>query len=181
MVKNMKKIYMLLLLVAAFAVMISTLVLAEEIIEENNVTDFYDEYSEEYKIESPLNENLEVAAVSSDIHDQRCLKVRGKWGFGKDPDFDGYFGGRITIRITKSGHRVGIFKGLYNKTDDDEQYAIVGIMKKGYFNGKITTTDGECKFTALYTVDRENHLLKMQWMIPRQAGWAMARIEIKEN
>jgi hypothetical protein len=187
MVTNMKKIYMLLLCIAACAAMVPTLVLAEGIIEENNADGSYDESllydtsSEKDEIEEYLNENTDVAAASSDAPDQRYLKLRGKWGFGKDKEFDGYFGGRITLRSTESGHRVGVFRGLYNKTGCDEKYSIVGIMKKGYFNGKVTTAEGVCKCTALYTIDKENHLLKMQWMIPHQAGWAIARIQIEEN
>ena len=54
-------------------------------------------------------------------------------------------------------------------------------MKKGYFNGKIIKEDGsETKFTSLYTIDRGNQLLKMQWMVPHHAGWAIAHVQIVE-
>ena len=53
-------------------------------------------------------------------------------------------------------------------------------MKKGYFNGKIFSYDGETKITGLYKIDRENQLLKLQWMIPFQGGWAVGRISLPE-
>ena len=187
MVTNMKKIYMHLLMVAACAALIPTLVLAEEKFEEKNAVEpyattlMYDASSEDDEIERYLNENEEAAVVTSENPDHRYLKLRGKWGIGKDKEFDGYFGGRITLRITESGYRVGIFQGAYNKTGDDQKYSIAGIMKKGYFNGKITTSGGTYKITALYMIDSERHLLKMQWMIPRQVGWAVARIQLEES
>ena len=183
MVTNMKKTYMIVLFVAVIAAMIPTLVIADDIIEENKADSYITELSAVSFFEDDLLDSYfagDGIARSTMLNDSgpHYITIRGKWGSGKDPDFDGNFGGRITARMTQTGKRIGVFRGLYNKTGEDEKYSIVGIMKKGYFNGKITIADGEYKLTGLYYVDQENQLLKMQWMIPRNAGWAIARIQL---
>jgi hypothetical protein len=104
---------------------------------------------------------------------QNYIKVRGVWGYAGDNESDGYFGGNITRR-----NRVGLFRGLYNITDNESKGRIVGIMRYGYFNGRVITPDGDkCHVTALYKIDEENELLKLRWMTPLKAGWAVAKIE----
>ena len=50
----------------------------------------------------------------------------------------------------------------YDELVVDEKQQHVGIMKKGYFNGKIIKEDGTKKnLTGLYKIDRENQLLKI--------------------
>ena len=193
------------MVVVVIAALIPTLVLAEDVL--NNQTVENGEYLE-YVDVSPFadidaelleaydegissvddeeyiseDETTDLPDFSdSDECSKKYLKIRGKWGNGKDREFDGYWGGRITLRTNQNGIRVGVFKGLFNKTGDDEKQQLVGIMKKGYFNGKIIKEDGsETKLTGLYKIDRENKLLKMQWMVPHNAGWAIARIQIVE-
>ena len=201
----MKKIYTIGMVVVVIAALIPTLVLAEDVL--NNQTVENGEYLE-YVDVSPFADidaelleayDEEISSVDdeeyisedettdlpdfsdSDECSKKYLKIRGKWGNGKDREFDGYWGGRITLRTNQNGIRVGVFKGLFNKTGDDEKQQLVGIMKKGYFNGKIIKEDGsETKLTGLYKIDRENKLLKMQWMVPHNAGWAIAHVKIVE-
>ena len=83
---------------------------------------------------------------------------------------------RITLR-----NRVGVFNRLYNMTGNESKTRIVGIMRHGYFNGKIITDDGDkCPVTGLYKINRENQLFKLRWMTPHGTGWAVARIILPE-
>jgi hypothetical protein len=165
----MKKIYTIVLMIAFLAALIPTLVFAEETVTEN----------EELYIQSDENHNLFEEATSPFSKDDligRQFTVKGKWGIGVDREYDGYFGGLISIKSTENDRLYGVFKGRYNKTGEDSFGEFIGIMKKGYFNGKIISDEGETKVTGLYKIDRENHLLKLQWMIPFHGGWAIGRI-----
>ncbi len=166
----MKKRYLGMLFVALLALVIPTLVIASEPEEDKkqNNDAFFPESDEE-------KENDQVIESLSE-NDGKGLRVIGKWGHGKDEDPDGYFAARITQR-----GRVGLLKGVYNLTGEEEKTRIIGIMKKGYFNGRIITDDGEVKLTGFYRVDKEQHLLKMQWMTPGHAGWAVGRLSVFEN
>jgi hypothetical protein len=142
----------------------TTLVLAEQSIADE---------SSDNDLNVLFEDTLDPSAASVSTESKQYLIVKGRWGQGSDNETDGYFGARIIRR-----GRVGVFKGVYNKTDDSERHQIVGIMKKGYFNGKIITDEGEYKITGLYRVDKENKLLKLQWMVPGSGGWAVGRIEL---
>jgi len=103
--------------------------------------------------------------------DNKYVKLRGMWDLAGDNESDGYFGGQITRR-----GRFAVFRGLYNKTDNETHGKIFGIMKRGYFNGGIVTPDGEkCRITGLYKIDRDNKTFKMRWITPHNAGWAVAK------
>jgi len=180
MVKTMKKTYIILLLVAALAVLIPTLVFAEEAIDDDYSDDEYIESVDE-NVDEFFDEETPDVELNECVPEGKYLKVRGKWGNAGDREFDGYFGGRIAVITLENGKHIGVFKGLYNKTGEEEKGRIVGIMKKGYFNGKIISDEGDTKVTGLYKIDRENNLLKMQWMIPYHAGWAVARIQLEES
>ena len=107
---------------------------------------------------------------------QKKVVLRGIWGHSGYNESDGYFGAEITRR-----NRVGVFKGLYNTTGNESKTRILGIMRHGYFNGKIITEDGgKCPITCLYRINRENQLFKLRWMTPHGNGWAVARIIISE-
>jgi len=102
---------------------------------------------------------------------KKYVKLRGIWGLADDNESDGYFGGQIIRR-----GRFAVFRGLYNKTDNETYGKVFGIMKKGYFNGGIVTPDGEkCRITGLYKIDTDNKTLKMRWMTSHNAGWAVAK------
>lgn len=156
--------------VAILALVIPTLVFAAE--PEADETQNNDSLFSEVEQENKNDSIVECLSEKTG----KGLKVIGKWGHGKDEDSDGFF----AARITRKG-RVGLLKGVYNLTDEEEKTRILGIMKKGYFNGKIITAEGEVKLTGLYKVDKENHLLRMQWMSPGHAGWAIGRLSILEQ
>ncbi len=104
----------------------------------------------------------------------RQLSIIGKWG--KDKVTEGYFAATISRK-----DRVAVLRGVYNHTGEQERTKFIGIMKKGYFNGRIITDEGGCKITGLYRVDTEQKVLRMQWMVPGSAGWAMARLKLNES
>jgi len=176
----MKKAYIAILMIAAAAAFIPMLVLAEDTFDEANLFET-DQRNE--KLLELIDE--ESSLNPTDMISSRCegkiLKVRGKWGVGYNETPSGFWGGRISFRSTSQGVWVGVSKGRYNFTDSQEYSNFVCIMKKGYVNGKIIKDDGtEITLTGLYKVDRAEKLLKMQWMVPHQAGWAVARIQIEE-
>jgi hypothetical protein len=99
-------------------------------------------------------------------------KVRGIWGFAGDNESDGYFGGILT-----RSHRFGVFRGLFNTTDNETRGKIVGILKHGYLDGRVITADQNVSpVTGLYKVDKETHVIKLRWMTPFTSGWAVAKI-----
>ncbi len=107
-----------------------------------------------------------------DIASKDYAKVRGIWGLAGDNESDGYFGGKIVRR-----GRVAVFKGLYNKTDNETFGKVVGIFKRGYFLGKVVNPEGEsCRITGLYKVDKEEKIFKIRWMTPHLSGWAAGKI-----
>ena len=113
---------------------------------------------------------------TADLAPKKVAKLRGIWGFAGDNESDGYFAGRLVRR-----NRVGVFKGVYNKTDNESQGKIFGIMKKGYFNGAIITPNGErIRITGLYKIDVEDKTFKLRWMASYAAGWAAAKIVVPE-
>ena len=115
--------------------------------------------------------------TSSADASKKYVKVRGVWGYSGDNESDGFFGGRITRK-----GRFAIFRGLYNVTSNESKGKIVGIMKWGYLNGRLTTPNGsKYHITGLYKIDKENHLLKLRWMTPHKNGWAVARLTIPDQ
>jgi hypothetical protein len=101
--------------------------------------------------------------------------LRGKWGYADDNESDGYFGGVITRK-----GRFGVIKGLFNTSENENHSRFYGIMRKGYFNGRILgDNDSGCHITGLYKIDRENQLLKFRWMTPIYNGWGVAKLSLQ--
>lgn len=161
----MKKIYLGLVIAALIGLIVPPLVFAAEIDADDGRRD---------PIEDEFTSNIddEDENVDQQSSNQQCVRIVGKWGHGKDEEADGFFAAKITRK-----QRVAVFTGMYNSSGEDDRNQIVGIMKKGYFNGKIITDQQEYKITGLYKIDKENKLLKMQWMTPGHAGWAVARLK----
>jgi hypothetical protein len=113
--------------------------------------------------------------VKSNDQSKRNVIFKGIWGFSDDNESDGYFAGKIAC-----GHKLRIFKGFYNKTDNETKGRIIGVLKNGYFNGKIISPEGSSTpIVGLFKVDRENKTLKMKWMTVHSSGWAAARLTLK--
>ncbi|MBE3122827.1 MAG: hypothetical protein IMZ58_11570 [Thermoplasmata archaeon] len=100
------------------------------------------------------------------------VKFRGIWGYEGSNETCGYLGGVLVKR-----ERVVVLKGLWNTTDNMTKGNIVGILKRGYFNGKIITQNQtKYRIVGLYRYDAENNLLHLRWMTAQQTGWAHCRI-----
>jgi hypothetical protein len=105
-------------------------------------------------------------------NDTTRVKYRGIWGYEGSNETSGYLGGVLVKR-----ERVVVLKGLWNTTDNMTKGNIVGILKKGYFNGRIITQNQtKCRIVGLYRYDAENNLLHLRWMTAQQTGWAYCRI-----
>lgn len=102
------------------------------------------------------------------------VKIRGIWGYEGSNETCGYLGGVLVKR-----EHVVVLKGLWKTTDNTTKGKIVGILKKGYFDGKIITQNQtECRIVGLYRYDTENNLLHLHWMTVQQTGWAHCRIVV---
>jgi len=121
-----------------------------------------------YKYEEPIAETknmygaaevkqIEKTNLVSEASDDNYLstsekapkvKFGGIWGYVGDNETQGYVG--------------GFLKGIWNTTDGSAKGRVVGILKHGFFNGKIVTEDGACRITGMYKIDRENQLLHLR-------------------
>jgi hypothetical protein len=186
----MKKIFGMLVMAGILLAMIPASVMAVPIKKVDEDTAIYKEagYVRQYKYKNGLlnicnteligeekikNKYIVKQRLCNDEEpNKKYVKLRGIWGLIGDNESDGYFGGRIFRR-----GRFAVFKGLYNKTDNESFCKIFGIMKRGYFNGRVINPNNEsCKITGLYKIDRENKTFKMRWMTRHNSGWAVARI-----
>ena len=105
---------------------------------------------------------------------KRFAEVKGIWGYAEENESTGYFAGRIV-----KNRRVSIFRGVFNTTDNESKGKIAGIMKHGYFNGRVIMENGtKYRVTGLYDINRENRTLRIHWMTLHKTGWAMAKIII---
>ena len=105
-------------------------------------------------------------------NDTTRVKFRGIWGYEQLNKTCGYLGGVLVKR-----ERVVVLKGLWNTTDNMTKGKIVGILKRGYFNGRIITQNQTIyRIVGLYRYDSENNLLHLRWMTAQQTGWAHCRI-----
>jgi hypothetical protein len=182
----MKKIIGILVVAGFLLAMMPMTALADSEIEldEDSAIDTKAGYKKSYKQKYNLLNGEQIERKKSDtsyeskstIQTKRVVKVRGVWGIAGDNESDGFFGGRLIRR-----GRFIVFKGLYNKTDNETMGKVVGIMKKGYFNG-VVITPGEykCKITGLYDINKEDRTFKMKWLTPHNSGWARAKIVISE-
>lgn len=132
--------------------------------------------------QSKYSQNQRLEMIKNRYHKLRCsvepkisVKLKGLWGFADDNVSDGYFSGKIIF-----GQTGRIFKGAYNKSDNDTKGRIVGILKNNYFNGKIVTKNGACyPIVGLFRVNKEDKIFKMKWLTPHNSGWAVARLLIE--
>jgi hypothetical protein len=105
-------------------------------------------------------------------NDTTRVKFRGIWGYEQLNKTCGYLGGVLVKR-----ERVVVLKGLWNTTDNMTKGKIVGILKRGYFNGRIITQNQTIyRIVGLYRYDSENNLLHLRWMTAQQTGWTHCRI-----
>ena len=120
---------------------------------------------------SDITKNISTA--NNDNTPPQSVKIIGIWGYIDDRTPDGYFRGEITRK-----GRFAVFRGVFNETDNETRTPVIGIMKNGYFIGKVITDDGPYRVTGLYRIDREKHLLKLRWMAAREQGWAVGRVKL---
>jgi len=126
---------------------------------------------------TPIQETNTNKAGTTDttialLNDTPQVKFRGIWGYEGFNETSGYLGGVLVKR-----ERIVVLKGLWNTTDNITKGNIVGILKRGYFNGRIITQNQtKCRIVGLYRYDTENILLHLRWITAQQTGWAHCRI-----
>ena len=98
-------------------------------------------------------------------------RFKGVWGYTDGEEIEGYVAGVVGRR-----GRVGFLKGSWNTTDGETKGRVAGILKHGFFNGRVTNENGEkTPITGFYKVDRENHTFGIKWMTPNKSGFVRAR------
>jgi len=112
----------------------------------------------------PFEPDADVAPITG-----LRARFRGIWGDLDDNETKGYTRGVLGRR-----GRAGFLKGVYNTTDGNGSFGrVYGVLKHGYFNGKVITPKGnKVPITGFYRVNREKHVLHLQWMTPNRVGWA---------
>ena len=104
------------------------------------------------------------------------LKATGIWGYRESNVTSGYVNGEIT-----KGRYARIFKGIWKTIDNSSVGKVVGIMKRGYFNGHIIKkNESKIPITGIYRINRENRTITMTWLTPTNIGWIVVRLE-REN
>lgn len=103
---------------------------------------------------------------------QMKVKIMGVWGYDGSNETQGYLSGVAVKR-----ERGWVFKAQWNTTDNSSTGKVIGIFKKGFFNGKLTTSEGKVmRITGLYKVDREEKTYKLKWMTAENSGWSIGKI-----
>lgn len=117
-----------------------------------------------------------VERLPSDHPEKRFAEVKGIWGYTGENESNGYFAGRIV-----KNPRISIFRGVFNISDNGSKGKIIGIMKAGYFNGRVIMENGtRHRLTGLYDINMEKRTLRIRWMTFHKNGWAVAKIIIPE-
>ena len=120
------------------------------------------------------NDQDDGYGISAGDCPQKRLVFHGIWGFQDDNSSDGSVAGRLIKRW-----RFMVFYGFCNSTGTQERARLVGIIRNGYFNGKIfRDNDTTWPITGLLTINREQRLVKLRWMTPYQTGWAVAKMSL---
>jgi len=174
----MKKLYKILIVAGVLLALMPVSSMADSIvdidsplseIEEKNYV-IKDEAKLRVKSKQQLKENY--AKEASTDAKERVVKFRGIWGLSDDNESDGYFGGKIIRR-----QKVTVLKGLYNKTGNESKGKVVGIMKDGYFNGRVINPDGKvCKITGLFKINKDELTFGMHWLTPYNSGWTRSKL-----
>lgn len=97
----------------------------------------------------------------------------GIWGYIGDNETKGYVGGFIAKR-----GRIGVLKGVWNTTDNTSKGRVAGILKKGFFLGKVIINGSAQRIAGLYRVDKEKKIFQVKWMTKQKVGWAYCKIKL---
>lgn len=109
--------------------------------------------------------------MGSNVKPRPRARFKGVWGYIDDEEIQGYFAGVVGRR-----GRTGFLKGVWNTTDGEIKGRVSGILKHGFFNGKVINEDGEqARITGFYRVNRENQTFHIKWMTPNKVGFAHAK------
>ena len=75
--------------------------------------------------------------------------------------------------------KINIMKGVWESINGTGK--IVGIMKRGYFIGRICEDGNKEPIVGLYKVNRDKKVIKMKWMTPTREGIAIAKIMLHKS
>ncbi|RLF36084.1 MAG: hypothetical protein DRN00_03565 [Thermoplasmata archaeon] len=106
---------------------------------------------------------------------KRDIRVGFK-GIWKEDGEKGKFKGII---IHKG--KINIMKGVWESINGTGRGKIVGIMKRGYFIGRICEDGNKEPIVGLYKVNRDKKVIKMKWMTPTKEGIAIAKIMLHKS
>lgn len=133
---------------------------------------FYNYEKQSDEAEALYGSGEDDLALSS--KNAKKARFAGIWGYSGENETKGYVGGFLARK-----GRVGVLKGLWNTTDNTTKGRVAGILKKGFFVGKITTNGSGQRIVGLYRVDQEKKVLHVKWMTAQIVGWAHCRIKLQ--
>ena len=165
----MKKIWTTIIVIGMLVMGLSSVVSAD-----SEIDDSSDDENEESIEEKSVSYGKIKRKKPSNLEGVLKAKFIGKWGLLGENGTSGYVAGLLS----KKG-RFGILKGIWNTTDNSSKGKVAGILRKGFFAGKVSYNGSAQRIVALYKVDKENYTFQMKWMTARQVGWAHCRIKQK--
>jgi hypothetical protein len=163
----MKKIWAIAIIIGMLVMSLNSIVSAESEIEKNSVDE-----NEQLKKIVEVSKEKSKEQMPSLSNKLKKAKFVGVWGYLDDNETDGYVGG-----ILGRKGRFGILKGVWNTTDNLSKGKIVGILKKGFFAGKVSYNGSSQRIAGLYKADYENLVFKIKWMTANKMGWAICQIK----
>lgn len=99
-------------------------------------------------------------------------EFEGEWGYAGDNETAGYIEGVVGRR-----GRFGFLNGEWNTIDNENSGDVLLILKKGFFNGRVTTEDGGAiPITGFYKFNLEEKTFNLRWMTPNKVGWCHGSI-----
>ncbi len=121
-----------------------------------------------------INQNVEYQEYANEKplynvgHPKIKASFRGAWGH--DNQTQGYLKGMIGIR-----GRTGLFKGVWNTTDNSTIGNITGIFRGRHFVGKVTSDNVTIRIVGRFRINVHTHTIKARWKVENQTGWFIGR------
>lgn len=104
------------------------------------------------------------------------IKASFRGALGQGNQTQGYLKGIIGIR-----GRAGLFKGVWNTTDNSMMGNITGIFRGGHFVGKVTSDNVTIRIVGRFRINVHTHTIKARWKVENQTGWFIGRYRPMEN
>ena len=115
--------------------------------------------------------NSSDAALSQLVNNTKT-SFHGVWGYNESNDTAGIIAGTLVK------HQRGVvLKGRWTTTDNTTQGRVVGVLRNGYFCGRLLMGNSTYyRITGLFRYDSDSKILSLRWMTKANIGWAHCQI-----